>query len=430
MLGRRLAAKRGGRPSETEGSVGAAATALDGFGAMSGRRPSRHPALGLIVGLGIALQACGAPTPSSVPSASPSGQPSTPPTPTHDLHVAPSRPLLGLASDRLVLGRHELSGDFVVIALAIEGSGEREIGRLHDLAGALPAPWALDPGSAAASDTGYIAVGLGDSGLEAGETGGVAIFDLSVGPGRRPLLLVPTDGGYRFAGDRLWVSVHERAFDVYDLPDREPRRVTIEESDSVVADNVVPFFLTETGDAVLVERSGSRPPVYRLVAVDGAARPLAGDRFLVTTGRELPFGPGLERIRLDCSTLDAPPPDLDLSEASYCIDRAEREDIVVTVTGELADVAWHPTEGRAIHVTSIGLGSLDEQDRPRLIVRFDGFRPSRIVGFSSNHAIVAPVEPGPLVQVFTSYDLMTIPPLPPETVEPLPGDVLLRVVPW
>ncbi len=334
------------------------------------------------------------------------------------MYVAPNRVALDLAdTTQLLVGRVAADGRYEVIAVELgAGNPPAVLGAIPNLEARVPDGFSLfKTRGAAVSETGFLVLTVGRVVVDEGESR-LAIFDLAA-PDAPPWFIGGHD--FRLVGDRLWVVSGDNTLDVFDLPNRGPKTLTLPPEHVLVRDDVVPFFLTESGAAVLLEAHGVEEPTYSLLRVDAIAPPLGNERFAWTTAREQPFGPGRARIRIGINCGDPAP--------SYCIDREVGDDTSVDVV-DLADAAWALNDDWVAHVGANGLGRVVGDGRTELIVRFDR-EPNQIVGIWSNVAIVQFAD-GALGGVYVGTDLLTQHPLGPDSILDVPGDVLLRSLSW
>ena len=227
-------------------------------------------------------------------SASPTLVPALTTAPTPLPSVTPASPGTGERAafdfgglpgdDRIVLGRLSDAGSYEVVA-AVSHDEPEILASIPDVAGRLPTPWRMADvtGEAGISDTGYLVLTVLE-GPAADVNVGLAIFDL-MAPTAPPSIVPSPDGGFRLAGDRLWVATDEDAFAVYDLPSTASAIVRVPRGSTVVRGGRVPFSLAEAGDAVLIDGDIDG---LRLLDIAGEQRPLGQDPLLQTTGRESP----------------------------------------------------------------------------------------------------------------------------------------------
>ncbi len=322
------------------------------------------------------------------------------------------------SDDRIVLGRLTEGGDYEVVAL-LPSEEPFLVGAIRAIASRVPQPWRLaDPKTAAAvSDTGFLVLTV-LQGPAADVNVGLAVFDLG-DPTASPRILPSPDGGFRLAGDRLWVATDDDVFAVYDLPSAASTVVRVPGGSNVVRGGRVPFSLAEAGDAVLIEGNAAG---LRLLEMTGEQRPLGEQPLLLTTGRESPFGSNGRELGVgaDCAASTVQPADL-------CVVGRNGSVLGYSVPGSVIDVAWDPGEDQPVWVTTKGLGVV-HGGTPQRIVRVGAWKPSSIAGFWSNVALLASVDEPQVAVALVGPDSMTALPMPADSIVPLPGDVVLRVV--
>ena len=117
-----------------------------------------------------------------------------------------------------------------------------------------------------------------------------------------------------------------------------------------------------------------------------------------------------------------------LTSSDLCVLDASGMGTSYDVPGQLIDVAWDPGERIPVWVSTKGVGIIRD-GTARTIVKLGDWQPVRIAGFWSNVVILASGASPRLAFAVTGADAITKPPMPPDSIVALPGDVLLRVVP-
>ena len=397
--------------------------ALDGFGPQAAASSS---AIDLVVGMttvgydqnsnsGIPGAAWWRSVSADAPTAVASASPEPTPEPT------PGRPPLelgGVEGDAIVTGAILRDGTYRVASVAPDVA---VVGSIPEIEGRIPDPWTLLDSAwtnPQVSDTGFLALEL-TSGPKGDENSAVGVFDL-LDPAGAPLLIPAPGGGFRMAGDRLWVRMEENAFAVYDLPSATPTPFLLPPGATVQRGRSVPFYLSAAGDAVLV-RVGGNAGEDRLLDVAGIDRPvLADEAWLTATGAELPFGPDGAALRTgSCDDTS--------SSADLCVLDASGRGTAYNVPGTLIDAAWDPGEGIPVWVSTKGVGIIRD-GAVGTIVALGDWKPVRIAGFWSNVVILASGASPHLAFAVTGPDAMTKLPMPPDSIRSLAGDALVRVI--
>ena len=357
----------------------------------------------------------GAPVASAVASA-----PATGPA----LEPAPSRRPLdvgaGTGSDVIVTGALDPHGSYRIRSVIPE---LRDLGVIPDIEARIQPPWTLldsewtTPGL---SDTGLLALPL-TSGPQGDENAAVGVFDL-LDPDSEPRVFEGSAGGFRLAGDRLWMRSDEREFTIHDLPGSASITITVPADRTIPRGRSVPFHLTDDGGSVLV-RNDVDDGGLRLLDLAGAERAVPPDQdWLLSTGVEIPFGPGHSVLRT--GPCDGGVQD----DADLCVVDAAGHGTAYDVPGRLLDAAWDPGEQTPTWLSTKGVGTITD-GAVRTTVRLADWRPDRIAGFWSNVVILASDMRPRVAFAVLGADAITELPMPADSLVTLDGDVLLRVVP-